>query len=388
MTRILLAVPMISNELSPRGQRSRMILGELERRGIEVDLLGAQESRRLVAVGAPEAKGKTQRKARRVVGKLRDTVLIDGYELQSRLDLWKYDGYEGLGGAILIGYPWSMVGLAAKRLAREGVPYVVDVGDPWCLTGDSRERLIVSGRSRRLEKQMWSHSSGGIFTTNLQAESVAKLFGGLGTFVRPNGYLVPDPAKPPTKEVEQTQVGQQNGLRLVHYGSLGSFRVPISPTLKGLSDGTWNSVSMTQLGGVYSDHLDDLHMPHSLYVDVKSSVPWPEVLSGAWQFDAAIVLGNVNPAQLPSKAIQYLTLPIPVIAITSGEPNDALAEFAKDRPKWLLLTAGEGGAAERVSEFLERVEKLPLQAPPEKDSWPEVAREVVSFALTSLERAT
>jgi hypothetical protein len=93
----------------------------------------------------------------------------------------------------------------------------------------------------------------------------------------------------------------------------------------------------------------------------------------------ALVVGNVNPGQLPSKAVQYLTLPIPRLAITEGSPSDALAAYAGETPGWLALSPGDSLAADRVAEHLAADWSGDRLSPPADESWPGVARTIADF---------
>src|SRR4051794_32229193 len=66
-----------------------------------------------------------------VTDRLVGPVLLDLYEPWSwrRFRRWKPDADLGL----LIGWPFSPLFAAGRRLARRGIPYVVDIGDPFAL---------------------------------------------------------------------------------------------------------------------------------------------------------------------------------------------------------------------------------------------------------------
>src|SRR4029079_8947810 len=97
-------------------------------------------------------------------------------------------------------------------------------------------------------------------------------------------------------------------------------------------------------------------------------------------FDGAVVVGNKDPAQLPSKAIQYLTLPIPRLALTGGRPGDELAGFAAAKPGFVGIEIGAEDGPVRAIEHLRRPWTAAELAAPVEDAWPSVSRRVAEFA--------
>jgi hypothetical protein len=82
---------------------------------------------------------------------------------------------------------------------------------------------------------------------------------------------------------------------------------------------------------------------------------------------------------MPSKAVQYLTLPIPRIALTNDQPDDALRDFVAGRPGWTVLTEDQADAAAHVWELVAHDwTAADLQAP-ESEAWPQVARQIADF---------
>ena len=151
--------------------------------------------------------------------------------------------------------------------------------------------------------------------------------------VRPNGYQL---AQPSAGSAERPAPPLRRTLRLVHYGNLYSSRLDVAPLLARLAGcGKWDSVVFTQQGNDWSGALRGL--PAAARVEVGAQQSWEQVVAAAPQHDLAIVVGNRNPAQLPSKAVQYLTLPIPRVAIVSGDPSDALSAYVRDKPGWMIL---------------------------------------------------
>ena len=117
----------------------------------------------------------------------------------------------------------------------------------------------------------------------------------------------------------------------------------------------------------------------SVIVESHDPVDWSRVCEIAQGFDAAIVTGNQDPAQLPSKAVQYLTLPIPRIAVTSG-PGSDLAAFAAERPGFIAVDIDSAKDIALALAHLRRAWSSELTPPP-GDSWDAVAREIAEFAI-------
>lgn len=357
-----------ARQLTPRGQRTQWLLRRLEDDwNVElVAMPGAAPS----GDGAP---GSGRVAWRRAASAAVGATLLDRWEPWSlrRLGRWP----AAVDAGLLIAYPWSPVAYASRRLRSAGIPYVVDAGDPWALTSPgSGTRLLATRRCRRAERSIWSGAAGAVVTTRQQADVLAGLFPGLPALVRPNGYDPPaaSGAAPPSAPRDRER------LRLVHYGMLSFLRVDVTELLAALvASGRWRSVSFTQYG---DDHAGMLrNAPPGVEIERLPARPWPEVMAGAHRYDLAVVVGNWLTGQLPSKAIQYTTLPIPRLALTARESDDALAEYVGGRPGWLALGVGDGDAAARVGEHVDRAWSEAELAPPPEEAWPAVAEQVAGF---------
>src|SRR4051812_13456857 len=108
---------------SPRGTRTAAICTELNRRSDEFDLLA----------GPPMASGPDRHTniltagLRRVLARSARFVVLDNYEVWSRRVMLPRLRTIEADGAVLIGFPFSPVGLAAQALLERGIPYVVDI---------------------------------------------------------------------------------------------------------------------------------------------------------------------------------------------------------------------------------------------------------------------
>ncbi len=356
-----------TRQLTPRGQRTRWLLKSLERSwDVELTALPGE------APAVPGAPDSGRAPWRRAAGAAVRTTLLDKWEPWSirRFGRWHPD----VDAALLIAYPWSPVSHAARRLRPAGVPYVVDAGDPWVLTSPGTDtRLLAKSRGRRAEHAIWEGAAGAVVTTKQQAETISGFFPDLPILARPNGY---EPA--PAEAVAVGGARDPEHLRLVHYGMLSFVRVDVSRLLVALAEsGRWKSISFTQFG---DDHAGMLaRAPASVEVEYRVPMPWGEILADASEYDLAIVVGNWLTGQLPSKAVQYMTLPIPRLALSERTHDDALAEYVSDRPAWLSLANGDPDSARHVREHLDRAWTADELAPPPEEAWPAVADRIGAF---------
>jgi hypothetical protein len=354
--------------MAPRGQRTQNLVEELGKRW-DVELVALPPE---TFAGRDEAVAR-QPFLRRTLGSVMHSVALDRWELWAarRFFRWRPD----VDAALLVGYPWSPVTRAARRLARRGIPYVVDAGDPWILTeAGPFPRTIGIWRSRRAELPIWRDAAGAIVTTRQQGDNLKRLFPHLRIMARPNGYVVTalpaDPSPAPARE--------SGSLTLAHFGTLSRARIDIVPLLAELQRcGRWRKIVFVQFGNDYEGMLK--RVPEGVQVERHPSRPWPEIVARAGDFDAAVVLGNKRGYLLPSKAVQYLTLPIPRIAVTNGDPDDALAVFAGAHRGWTVASEDEPEVGRRVWEHLERDWSAAELAPPAAESWPNVAVQVAAF---------
>jgi hypothetical protein len=103
------------------------------------------------------------------------------------------------------------------------------------------------------------------------------------------------------------------------------------------------------------------------------------VVERARDYDLALVLGNNKSGQLPSKAIQYLTLPIPRLSVTRRLDGDALADYVRDKPGWLAVSSDDSELAAHVAAHVLREWSSQDLRPPADEAWPVVADQVVDF---------
>ena len=303
-------------------------------------------------------------------------VVLDHLEIGARWQLRKirWDSYDA---ALLIGYPYSPMILAADRLAESGVPYVVDIGDPWVLTAP-RAWLPPAAlrRARAAEHRLWERAAAGIVTTQEQAKRLREHFPDLSLLIRPNGVDVPESAVASPSRVPDST------LRIAHYGGIYGDRLSVADWLNHLGrSGLWREIQLHQYGDVWATHVEGLVRSHPrVQVEFHDQQPWPQIVRGSVNYDVALVVGFNDTSRLPSKAITYQTLPIPKVALVASRESGALGAFAADRPDWLTATPGTRPSA--LAAFLEGRPNVSTSVPA-TDQWDSVADELATFVLNS-----
>jgi hypothetical protein len=356
---------------TPRAERTQVLLAEMAGEWESVLVSGPT-----LSAGGPTASGPGRSILRSISARFARSLLLDRYEPKSRRLLRRLPA--NIDGALLVGFPFSPVALAACRLAAAEIPYVIDAGDPWVLTATFRPNTAVGlRRARRAELHMWQHARAAILTTRLQAQALLGLFPHLRVMVRPNGYF---PVSSPSPQARRPD--RARSLRLVHFGSLSHVRLDVRSFLSGLSaGGDWERIELHLYGSDWTGVLSNLNLPVS--VVAHQPQPWPVAAAEACAFDAALVIGNRDPAQLPSKAVAYLTLPIPRVAVV-GSDADALAAYLADKPGWLVTDAGNPVVASAVAEHVRRDWAPEDLQPPPGEAWSRVAREIAAFVRSCL----
>ncbi len=357
--------------IDPRGQRAHHLERGLAAFGA-VERVGADGTSAVTAGDTLRATGSRWR------AWLRGTtaqVLLDKHEVEARLALARWRPEVDV--AVLVGFPFSPLPFAARRLAERGIPYVLDVGDPWVLTNPAPEtRGLARRRAARLEAELWRKAAGGILTTRRQADAIRALAPDVPLLVRPNGYT-PAPAG-----AVRTAPRTDRVLRLAHFGSLYGERVGFRPFLdRLLAAGPWERVVLHQFGADWERLLPADEDRFS--VVRQSPQPWAEIVSRAHEFDAAVVIGWRDPARMPSKVLQYLTLPIPRIALVNSGDDDSLAHYTRPLPGWAVVGEHDDGAlvAGAVRDLTTRSWTPQALAPPSSESWEAIEQQLARFVL-------
>jgi len=358
--------------LGPRGDRTQEVLSALERTW-SIDVIAgwvAPTDATRLQVDRPFL--------RRALHLVHSSVLLDKFEPWSARRFLRWDPQAG--GALLVGFPFSPLVYAARRLSEAGISYIVDVGDPWALTA---ERPLIRGlalwRARRAETRLWQGATGAIVTTDHQAARLRALFPNLPILVRPNGFpavdfTLADPRPP----------GAPSGrLKLAHFGNISSARLDIVPFLGSLSrSGPWDRVELHVFGSDWTGSLNELGDADVVFHELR---PWAEIVGKAGEYDLAMVIGNRDPQQLPSKAVAYLQLPIPRLAVVESLDGDALAHYVADKDGWVTVRADDDAAAGKVARHVSRIWTADELAAPSSESWEEVADTIARFVWETLE---
>jgi hypothetical protein len=368
------------DSFSPRVQRAAHLATALERQfDFQVELVPGQAGHAMGRLHATLPR----RVARRAVRPL----VLDSFEIPARLTLrgWKPSGR----GALLVGWPFSPIYIAASHLLAAGVPYVVDIGDPWALTEPApsprfpRSRLLAWRRAKAAEAFLWRHAAAGVVTTRTQASSLRALFPDLNLLCRPNGYT---PTAESVVHREPAHAASAGELRLVQFGSVNPAKLPIGGWLARLRGAAGlTRVRFANYGAVDRPELLQTQDP-AVVVEIHDPVDWGRACQIARGFDAAVVVANRNPAELPSKSIQYLTLPVPRIAVTAGRDRGELGAFAAQHPGFIAVGVDSQEEIPRMIAHLRRPWSDEELSPPAGNSWVEVAREVVGFAIEAWDR--
>ena len=256
--RVLVVSYYAADALTPRGARTQAVAAALSSRaGVRV-------------IGGPASAAR-----RTLWHRVRDRAL---FEIGTR---WLIDPFEpwswrALGRrrpdadvALLIGYPFSPLVVAADVLRRHGVPYVLDISDPWALTRrDGAAPTLRDRRSAAAERRLWSGASAGIVTTAGQARGLLGVVPGLDVLVRPNGYADVG-AMPALSRRRETN----DELRIGHFGALYAPRVEVTGFLRRLAQSNrWRRVVLHQYGRDQRQVLRELS--GLVAVERRDPVPW------------------------------------------------------------------------------------------------------------------
>ena len=363
--RVLVVSYYAANPLNPRGARTQAVARALSR---HADVL--------VVAGRPRVGHRTwwHRASARALYEVGSRWLMDPHEPWSWKALARRDPDADV--ALLIGYPFSPLVVAATALRRHGVPYVVDISDPWALTrANGQVATLRDRRSAALELELWNGATAGIVTTEAQAHDLLGRVPALDLLVRPNGYAQIEAV--PTR----TRRPSDDELRIGHFGNLYAPRLDVAGFLRRVAHSDrWRRVVVYQYG---RDHHGELSgLSDLVTVRQREPVPWSEVARlAAAELDLALVVGNKDPRQLPSKAIEYLTLPVPRLALTSGVAGEALAEYVDGKPGWLTLSVEGPDPAERIFQHVAHSWTTEELAAPAHESWTHVADRLADFVL-------
>jgi hypothetical protein len=378
-SRIIVVSYLANAPFSPRGIRARAVVEGL-RHVSSVELI-AGPADKSQSSASPRVGRRPLRKALHFV---HSSFLLDKFELWSRRRFasWR----PRADGALLIGFPFSPLVYASRRLVEAGIPYVVDAGDPWVLTtagGRPANRYLARLRAGRAERRLWERAAGAIVTTDDQANALRTIFPQLPTLVRPNGFV------PLAQDGRSSDTGRRRRtsnsiLRLVHFGDIYVARLRVEPFFARLArSGRWERVEFHQYG---SDWTGVLKERRDIDVIFHEQRPWAEIVEAAAEYDLAVVIGNRDPSALPSKAVSYLQLPIPRLALVEDDRTAALARYVADKPGWIVLRADQSDAVELIAIHIARGWTLAELQPPASEAWERVSGEITQFVVKALKR--
>ena len=375
--RRLAVVSYLANDpLTPRGTRTKALLKALAG-DWQIELHASS------AMHATPHRFGVVRQARIAVARVSNRVILDPQEAWSARSFrsWRPE----VDAALLIGWPMSPVAHAASRLRDAGIPYVVDVGDPWILTNRGTSlRWPVSSRAAAAERSLWEGASGAVLTTKVQADALRSLYPDLPILIRPNGYQDGSVAvadRPPRRQAGHSD----EAIKLVHFGTLWGVLLDVGTVLARLADsGRWREVKFAHYGHAWPGALDGASLKAT--VTTHEPLPWEQAMAVAREHDVAVAIGTQRShrMRMPSKAVQYLTLPIPRLAITCGADDDPLAQYLHGKPGWLCCTIDDPRLPELLAAHVSRDWSAAELAPPPGESWPRVAEEVARFVNSVL----
>lgn len=362
----LAVVSYYSTPGSPRGERVSRVLPHLQQTW-EVELIDGPG-------GSSQSHNNSGLAGR--LAQIASRLIVDRFEPWSLCRFWEWR--PEVAGAWLVGVPLSPLSRAFVRLHRSRVPFVVDLGD---LESDSPLRKGLGHRRRlAIERKLLRCAVGVVVTTQSQAQTVAAIVPRkTPVLVRPNGYDVCDvPIATPSDP--------QAHLRLAHLGLLYSLRVDAVPFLERLAEqGQWMGVVLNQFGPVKHRALEGL--PKSVMLNLSPTLPRADAAKAALGSDALLVVDNMSGRSLPSKAIEYLGIPRPRIALVASCDSE-LARFARNQKGWLVVHWNDREPAAKVAEFLGKSWTPESLEPPIEHSWESVSIEIADFVTSTLSTAS
>lgn len=352
--------------LTPRGQRTKWIVEALSK-DWEVELIAMPKRR---SPAQPGGSSPRRARLRQLAASLAFRMMLDRWEPWAIKNLRKWRPRAD--AALIIASPWSPAIYAGRRFAKAGIPYVLDVGDPWVLTGGETKPPVPPWRASHGEKILWDNATAAIVTTEAQAADWRHLYPQKPLLIRPNGF------KPLDASPSRRAPGDGSVLRLAHFGILSAGRVDPVPMLTDLwESGRWQAIEFIQFGDDYGVGLG--RVPDGVRVTHRDPLPWSSVAQMSGEFDAVLVIAYPTPKLLPSKAIEYSTLPLPRIALTNSDPQDALRIYSAEHGGWLAVSNGEADIAAQVAQHVSRPWTDAELAPSPEDSWPEASARIVEF---------
>ena len=327
--RVLILTPTILHSrraINPRAIRSERLIGGLAALGFEVDVAAwwAGEgapwrpagARRLWANGAGSPLGAIEgARVRKPGGRPADGDPLGPWAGELERELAAEPAAELPDVILAIAYPLGAIGAGARLSRRFRIPLAVDLGDPW--PAGSPEEQASRGQALA--------AAGALITTT------PELADELGPLLAPSARTLLAPAG---GELRHRSHGRRPTAPplFVHLGVINPGRVDPVPAFAELArrHAAGQIEFRSHTGGLHPA-LHELGHPH------LEPLPHAEAIDLLAEASAALVLGNRNRAQLPSKAYE--------IACTETWAL-CVSELADDPTAALLAASGHGVSAE------------------------------------------
>lgn len=343
--RILLVSPTLLHAGSdPRTIRCRRLIADLPRHGFEVDVVAWWGGE-----GEPPGLGCETLHAVRS-----DSPYADGAHGPDGLGAWidaaeravlQQAGERRPDLVLAVALPLASLVAGARVAEALDVPLVADLGDPWDPedAGGRDLRDATLGRAAAL-----------ITTTDALAATLADALPARApVLIAPNGgtHLRPDRA------------GDGGPPLFVQLGTLTTARIDPRPAYEALGAlAAEGAISFRSHGGAWLDGSESLPHPHRPPLGHAESL---ELLRGA---GAALVLGNVNREQLPSKAFELACTDVWALCVSELENDPATAVL---RASGHAVEAANRPASIRAAalEIVRRLERGERPEPDSSHSW-------------------
>jgi hypothetical protein len=372
--RVLILTPTLLHSrgaINPRAIRSERLIAGLAALGFEVDVASwwggdgrpperPYGARRLWANGAGDPLGAIDDPPPRP-GRSRDPLEPWAIELERRLAA---ESAAELPEVLLaIAYPLGAILAGARLNRRFGIPFVADLGDPWPArdAGEAESRLY----SLRAADALITTTPG------LATELGPLLRPGVGTLLAPAGGELRrrtgtrDPGAPPL---------------FVHLGVINEGRVAPEPAFAELGRlHRAGRIEFRSHSGGFHPRLHALGHPHSQPLAHERSI---DLLAEA---SAALVLGNRNRNQLPSKLFEIACTQAWALCISEIADDPAAAVLAAGG-HGVLAANDPGSIAAAIELILDREERGERPEPDPGQSWDRRCEEIAEL-LESVSRA-
>jgi hypothetical protein len=349
---LLVAPTLLHAGADPRTIRCRQLIGGLPRRGFEVDVLSWWGGE-----GRPPSVG-----CRRLHAPASPSPYGAGAHGPEGLGAWIEDA-ERLGRSLAgtdrpalvlgVGLPLAALVAASRIACALGVPFVADLGDPWEAADGARaaERAAVLGTAAALITT----------TVELAGELKRDLGPGTPVLIAPAGGTVRhggDRGRPPL---------------FVQLGTLTTARVDPVPAYRALGAlDAEGAIGFRSHGGAWLDGVESLPHPHLPPLPRDAAL---ELLASA---DAALVLGNLNREQLPSKAFELACTDVWALCVSALDDDPTVATLWASGHA-VEATNDEATIRSAALEIVARVARGERPEPDPAHSWERRLDEIAAF---------